>query len=220
MDFIKEINGIHTRIRTSQGEGLFPVILLLHGFTGDENSMWVFTHKLPANSLIVAPRGLYSVRSGGYSWLPPSSDPLGWIDDYQSAMEAIMELMTPENIPGLILTPIYVAGFSQGAALTYSIALTRPQRVKALAGLAGFMPQGGEALARNQPLAGKAAFIAHGTLDEIVPVERARKAVEILKLSGADVAYCEDDVTHKMSAECFKDFAAFFDFHANRDEGR
>jgi len=145
---------------------------------------------------------------------------LGWIDEYQSAMEAIMEIMTPDNIPGLTHTPIYVAGFSQGAALTYSIALTRPQRVKALAGLAGFMPQGAEALARNQPLAGRAAFIAHGTLDEIVPVERARKAVEILKLSGADVTYCEDDVTHKMSAECFKDFAVFFDFHANRDGGR
>jgi phospholipase/carboxylesterase len=141
---------------------------------------------------------------------------MGWIDDYQTAVEAILEILTPENFSGVTHNPFYVAGFSQGAALAYSLGLTKPQRVKALAGLAGFMPQGAEALARNQPLAGRSAFIAHGTLDEIVPIERARKAVEILKLSGADVTYCEDDVTHKMSAECFKDFAAFFDFQSNR----
>jgi phospholipase/carboxylesterase len=215
MDLIKVINGIPTRIRFPQGDDPSLAILLLHGFTGDENSMWVFTHKLPAKSLIIAPRGLYPLRSGGYSWLPPSSDPLGWIDDYQFAIDILLEILTSEYFPGLSDNPIYVAGFSQGAALTYSISLTQPQRVKALAGLAGFMPNGAEALARNQPLTAKPAFIAHGTLDEIIPVEQARKAVEILKLSGAEVTYCEDEVTHKMSAECFKDFAAFFDFHAN-----
>jgi phospholipase/carboxylesterase len=218
MDVTEEINGIITRIRYPPGDSPFPVILLLHGFTGDENSMWVFTHKLPENSLIIAPRGLYPLKSGGYSWLPPSSDREGWIDDYQTAMEVILEILTPKNFPGVTDNLFFVAGFSQGAALTYSIALTKPQRVKALAGLAGFMPQGAEALARNQPLTGRAAFIAHGTLDEIVPVERARKAVEILKLSGADVTYCEDEVTHKMSAECFKDFAAFFNFHSDRSD--
>jgi phospholipase/carboxylesterase len=216
MDAIKEINGIITRFRFPQGDSPSAVILLLHGFTGDENSMWIFTHKLPENSLIVAPRGLYPLRSGGYSWLPPSSDRQGWIDDYQTAVEAILEILTPENFPGVTPNPFFVAGFSQGAALTYSIALTKPKCVKALAGLAGFMPKGAEALARNQPLTGRAAFIAHGTLDEIVPIERARKAVEILKLSGANVTYCEDDVTHKMSAECFKDFAAFFDFQSTQ----
>jgi phospholipase/carboxylesterase len=213
MDEIRIINDIPTRIKLKADSLSNPVILLLHGFTGDENSMWVFTQKLPNNATIIAPRGIYSTRFGGYSWLPDSSGSFAWIDEYQLAIDTLLEIISPRNFSTIDIEKFYIAGFSQGAALTYALALTHPNRMRGLAGLAGFMPQGAEAFARNIPLKGIPAFVAHGTLDEVIPIDLARKAVEVLKASGAEVSYCEDQVNHKMSAACFKDFAAFFDFN-------
>jgi phospholipase/carboxylesterase len=86
-----------------------------------------------------------------------------------------------------------------------------PARVNSIVGLSGFMPEGSEAIARNRPLIGKSAFIAHGNMDDLVPVDRARQAAQLLKLGGAEVVYCEDDVGHKLSANCFRGMAEFFE---------
>jgi predicted esterase len=53
--------------------------------------------------------------------------------------------------------------------------------------------------------------MAHGTLDELVPVVRARQAVALLQQAGAQVDYCEDNVGHKLSATCFRSMQVFFE---------
>ncbi len=64
---------------------------------------------------------------------------------------------------------------------------------------------------KEQPLAGKSCFMAHGTQDELVPVARARQARQTLLEAGAKVTYCEDDVGHKLSASCFRGMGKFFE---------
>ena len=75
------------------------------------------------------------------------------------------------------------------------------------------LPQGAEALARNKPLHDKNIFIAHGNQDKLVPVDKARRAVAILKSAGAKVTYCEDDVGHKLSTNCFLGLESFIIKH-------
>jgi phospholipase/carboxylesterase len=62
-------------------------------------------------------------------------------------------------------------GFSQGAALSNTLALLHPERIQALAALSGFMPRGAEDLFGRRPLVGKSVFIAHGRQDYMIPVE-------------------------------------------------
>ncbi len=47
----------------------FRILLLLHGWTGDENSMWTFTKKF-SNYAFLSPRAPYlaPAERGGYSW--------------------------------------------------------------------------------------------------------------------------------------------------------
>ena len=94
--------------------------------------------------------------------------------------------------------------------MAYVFALLHPERVKALAGLSGFSPDGSIALAAGQPLRDKPIFIAHGTRDDLVPVEKARRSVELLQEAGGNVTYCEDVVGHKLSADCFSGLESFF----------
>ena len=56
---------------------------------------------------------------------------------------------------------------------------------------------------------GKRGFVAHGTRDELVPVEKARHSVQLLEQGGTQVAYCEDEVGHKLSVDCFSALASF-----------
>lgn len=205
-----ELEDFTIRLRTPPGSGPHPVVLLLHGWTGDEDVMWVFADKLPKESMILAPRGLYPAPMGGYSWHPHRDGSWPWIDDFRPAVEALLQVLVPESFPEADFTQLRLMGFSQGAALAYTFSLLYPVRVMAIAGLSGFLPDGSEALARNQPLKGKPIFVAHGSQDETVPVGRARQAVEVLEAAGAKVTYCEDDVGHKLSAKCFRALETFF----------
>ena len=97
-----------------------------------------------------------------------------------------------------------VMGFSQGAAMTNVMGMLHPQRVRKMGVLAGFVPSGLDEVIAAKPLEGKSVFVAHGTQDQMVPVDRARASIELLEQAGAKVTYCEDEVGHKVSATCLR----------------
>lgn len=200
--------------RKPAGMGPFPVIGMLHGWTGDEDSMWVFASRLPKNALLIAPRGLYKAPLGGYAWYRQHSERSRlwpYIEDFEDSVAALLELFTPLNFPEGDFSQLRLVGFSQGAAMTFAVGFQHPDWVRALAGLAGFLPEGSADLAVGQPLLDKPVFLAHGTQDELVPVEKARLAATILERAGATVNYCEHDVGHKLNAACFRSMQMFFE---------
>jgi phospholipase/carboxylesterase len=191
-------------------ESPIRLLILIHGWTGDENSMWVFVRNFPARFWIVAPRAPYSAATGGYSWRsglhdrptfenlrPAAESLLQFVDDYASQNH-------------LDAGQFDVMGFSQGAAMVNCLALLHPDRVHRAGVLAGFVPEGSEQLLATRPLKSKPFFVAHGTQDELVSVDVARRSVSLLEQAGADVSYCEDEVGHKLSAGCLRALQAFF----------
>ena len=196
------------------------LLLMLHGFTGDENSMWVFARDLPAHYWIVAPRAPHVTEPSGYSWRPHHSIDFGRpsLEQLRPAAEALISLVDayqlsvypePSRRAKIDASPerrrrIDVMGFSQGAAMSNLLAFLYPERIRKTGILAGFVPSGLEELVAKRPLAGKPFFVAHGTKDETVPVDRARASIEILEQAGAQVTYCEDEVGHKVSLTCLR----------------
>lgn len=181
------------------------LLLLIHGWTGDENSMWVFTRDLPARYWLVAPRALHPSPPGGYSWRPRQTDIIGHptYDMFLPAAEALIQLVDAYQASAGLEAPGFdVMGFSQGAVMAGVLSMLYPERIHKIGLLAGFLPAGMEALIAKRPLAGKQVFVAHGTKDETVPIERARTSMELLEQAGAQVTYCEDEVGHKVSLTC------------------
>ena len=189
------------------------LLLLLHGWTGDENSMWVFTRKLPAQVAILAPRGVYIAPEGGYTWRESQPGKKGFpgVEEFRQSAEALVRFVDEwSSSSGVIADQFDLIGFSQGASLTYSLALLHPERIRAMAALSGFMPPGAKELLLKRPLAGKPIFVAHGRQDNMVPVELARKAVALLEGSGARVTYFESDGGHKVSLDCYPGLEEIF----------
>jgi phospholipase/carboxylesterase len=204
------IDGWTVRWRPPQDETPVPALLMLHGWTGDEDVMWIFAPRLPERVVLIAPRAPHPAPRGGYSWTQRLGPAWPTFADFTPAVDGLLGLLTPDNFPGVDFQRLLVAGFSQGAALTYSLTARAPERVQAAAGLAGFLPEAMPAPQSIPGLAGKPLFVTHGTQDEIVPVARGRQAVDWFEQAGAQVSYCEDAVGHKLSASCFRSLETFF----------
>jgi len=208
-----EIRDWVIRYREPGGNGPRPVILLLHGWMGDEESMGIFSSRLPNEYLILAPRGIFPATNGGFSWYPIREP--GWpvLETFKPAIYELLELINswPLTAPWGDFSRFRLAGFSQGAALAYAFTLLYPERVQAVAGLAGFLPRDVESYLKNISLKGIIVYVSHGLRDDIVPVEKARETVKLFKRVGADVTFCESDVGHKLSADCFKGLEVFFE---------
>ena len=206
-----EFEGWTLRVRaTDQAERL---MLLIHGYTGDENSMWVFARDLPARFQMIAPRAMHPSGSTGYSWRanPDSDFGMPSLDQLRPAAEALIRLVDAyQASAGIDADQFDVMGFSQGAVMSNVLAFLYPQRVRKVGILAGFVPQGIEDLVSARPLNGKSYFVTHGTKDATVAVERARESITILEQAGANVTYCEDEVGHKVSVNCLLALKRFF----------
>lgn len=188
------------------------LLLLIHGLTGDENSMWIFARDLPSHYWMVAPRAHHVTRPGGYSWRPPPTTDIGRpsFEQLRSAAEALIHLIDAyQAVAGIDAPAFDVLGFSQGAAVSSVLAMLYPERIRKMGILAGFVPSGMDALVAKRPLEGRPVFVAHGTKDEMVPIGRARASIELLEQAGAQVTYCEDEVGHKVSLSCLQALRKF-----------
>lgn len=184
---------------------------MIHGWTGDETVMWIFARALPQNSWLFAPRGPVAAPGGGYGWISIRQASLPRYEHYTGVavqlMEQVDHWLKTNHVPASNLD---IVGFSQGAAVAYTILADYPERVNRLAALAGYLPEGASARFNPLVLEGKKVFIAHGSQDKTIPVDTARRAAEELQSAHARVTYCEDDIGHKLGAACLKNLETFF----------
>ena len=188
-------------------------LILLHGWMGDENSMGVLARNLATDIALLAPRGIFTVPEGGYSWreIGPGTWGQAALEDFRPTADELIAFVDGWAASGgMDLDQFDLMGFSQGAAMTYTLALLYPQRIRQMAALSGFIPQGGQFLSSLPSLKDKQVFISHGRKDDMVPVEQSRKAAMQLEQAGALVTYCESDSGHKISKECLKAMERFF----------
>lgn len=177
--------------------------------------MWVFARNWSPDIWMVAPRALHpsNMQQGGYSWRAPSQDAEDRpsLEQLRESAETLLRLVDEYAASvGVDSSTFDVMGFSQGAAMSSVLAFLYPQRIRRAGMLAGFVPSGLEELVSQRPLEGKSFFVAHGTKDETVPIERARASIKILEQAGAQVTFCEDDVGHKVSVTCLRALRSFF----------
>lgn len=207
--YLIEHNGWTVRVRPPLNPDIPPrAMLLLHGWTGDERVMWIFTTRLPENLWLLAPRA--PIQAGaGYGWLPREESWAAldnFIEPAQALMAAVDEWGQQTGAP---VGAFDIMGFSQGAAMAYVLGALYPQRVDRVLALAGFLPRDDQS--RYAAFRDKPVYIAHGSRDDIVPVRMAEEAVRVLESHGASVTYCASDVGHKMSSECLKGIEAFLE---------
>jgi len=188
----------------------YPAVVLVHGWLGNENSMWAFQSILPRSALAISMRAPLEAE-GGYGWFQAAEGtPEVQSAAFDQGLAALREFVSrlPREYP---VDPerIILMGFSQGAAMSYSLLLSDPNLIAALAALAGFLPDPARQWVAPGRLTAKRVFIAHGLEDATVRVQEAAQAREAMARCGAEVTYAEYPIGHKLSTQGMKDLKAW-----------
>ncbi len=197
----------------ASGARRVPLVILAHGWGGNEASMWIFARLVPAGVAVVTPRAPLTLPAGdGYFWCKYFPDDQRV--DAPSMVAAVKTLRhfvrTMPDVYPIDPEKIVLAGFSQGAMTGNVLALTEPEPVRGVASLAGAVPPLPPELFPAPSLNGLPVFIAHGTEDRLVPVSAAREAHDLFARLGADVTYGEYPVGHKMNSSAMNALRAWF----------
>ena len=177
--------------------------------------MFGFAAQLPDEYYIISVRAPYNLQGQGFAWYAINFD-VGmnkFTDDVQARQsrdliaQFIDEAITAYPIDKDNITLI---GFSQGAILSYGVSLTYPEKISRVVALSGYLHPEiiGNDLAKEK-LTHLKYFASHGIVDQVIPVEWARKAPEFLKTLGIDAEYHEYNAGHGVVPQNFYDLLAF-----------
>jgi len=189
-----------------------PLLLLLHGYGSNEEDLFSFAQELPDDYFVISARAPYPLPPYGNAWYAIHFDTdENKFSDNDEARESrdlianfIDELVANYPIDAENVTLI---GFSQGSILSYSVALSYPEKVQRVVALSGYLNL--DIVKENYKsnnISNLKFFISHGTVDQVIPVDWARKAPEVLKELGLDVVYKEYPVGHGVAPQNFYDF--------------
>ncbi len=177
-----------------------PTLIMLHGRGSDEQDLFGLKEQFDPRLTIYSLRAPYSFAWGGYTWFDLFED--GTVDE-RSFLQSTNDILTFINT--LQTTKLFLLGFSMGAVLSYSIALTKPNVCTGIAALSGFAPEQLKSKYCLQELQDLHIFISHGINDPVIPISAARKTKEILSRSNTHVSYNEYEMAHQINDECLND---------------
>ncbi|MDY7559542.1 phospholipase [Pseudomonas sp. 10B1] len=166
-----------------------PLIIFLHGSGANEADLFDIKDQLPTEYTFLSARAPLEVGPGSYQWFnkKPGDGPYdGETDDLRNS-EALISDFVAKATEKYHTQPdkVFLIGFSQGAIMSYEVALRHPDILRGFAALSGkILPMLKSEL---QPLPGFKAldvFIGHGTADQRVPYVGATDAETWLKELG------------------------------------
>lgn len=188
-----------------------PLLLLLHGYGSNEADLFSFASELPDEYYVISARAPYDLQYGSYAWYAINFDAdQNKFSDHDQAILSrdlvvrfIEELKVQFPIDSSNITLI---GFSQGSILSFSIALSYPNIVQRVGALSGYLNLDlNSENYQNNDYSNLKIFASHGTLDQVIPVEWARKTDPILKKLGINSTYKEYPIGHGVSPQNFFD---------------
>jgi phospholipase/carboxylesterase len=114
----------------------------------------------------------------------------------------VRQLIDAQNRRGIATSKIFLAGFSQGGAMTYSAGLTHPETLAGLIVMSGYLPSPSyveshfSAANRNTPV-----FAAHGTHDDVLPLRLGEAARDYVLAQGGSIEWHAYPMPHSVCAE-------------------
>ncbi len=196
----------------AKSNGKPPVLILLHGYGSNEKDLFSFAAELPDSLFVISVRAPYTLMPTGYAWYAIQFDEVKgkWSDDEQAktSRDAIATFID-EAIEAYQLdaSNVTLLGFSQGTILSLSIALSYPEKVTNVIAISGYLNE--RILAEDyteKDHSNLHIYCSHGSVDEVIPVDQARKTPGFLKNRNIEHVYEEFPVGHTVSLDNFNSF--------------
>lgn len=183
-----------------------PLLVLLHGFGSNEGDLLGLVPYLDERFHIASARGPLRIEAGAYGWYRVSHTAGGPVVHEGEERESrkrlarfIDQMIEAHDVDS---KKVFVLGFSQGATLALSLALTIPERLGGTIALSGrVMREVSNSIASPEAIAQAKIFMGHGLHDDVVPIGRARSSKEFLCGFDVDLTYREYPAAHQISSD-------------------
>ena len=188
-----------------------PAIILLHGYGSNEEDLFSFATELPEEYYVISARAPYDMMYGSYAWYAINFDAdenkFSDLNQARSSRDLIVDFID-ECISKYAIDSdnVILIGFSQGAILSSAIALSYPEKISKVAALSGYLNTeiATEDYLKND-VSNLKFYVSHGTVDQVIPVDWARKTKPVLENLGINVIYKEYPIGHGVSPQNFYD---------------
>ena len=195
-------------------------VIWLHGLGADGNDFvpvakalnlpdmrFVFPHA-PVRPVTL--NGGYAMRA----WYDIYALDLKSGEDREGILESraqIAELVEREKERGIDAHRIFLAGFSQGGAIALYSGLLHPEKLAGILALSTYLPLADTAAREAHPAnSATPVFMAHGVMDEIIPVASGLASKNAIENLGHEVEWHRYDMAHAVCQEEIEDIAAWF----------
>ena len=176
----------------ASGHDFEPVVPQL-GLADDMAVRFIFPHA--PNIPVTINGGM--VMPAWYDILEMSLERKVDVNQIEESAQQIQDLITREIERGVSPEHIVIAGFSQGGAVAYHVALGYPERLAGLMALSTYFATNDSInysdVNKDMPI-----LIEHGTHDPVVPVILGEQAQQLLSAKAYNVAYNSYPMAHQV----------------------
>ena len=189
-------------------------IIWMHGLGADGNDFVPLVDELdlsgcPAIRFIFPHAQTMPVTvNGGYvmrAWYDIVGSDIARQEDeagLRKSQSQVEVLIAREKARGIPAARIVLAGFSQGCAMTLQTGLRHPEPLAGLLCLSGYVPLAQNVgLERHPASASTPIFMAHGSADPVIPLQRAEQSRDLLIVLGHDIEWHEYPMQHSLCQE-------------------
>ena len=184
----------------------YPALFVMHGIGSNEHNMLALVNGLEDFFYIFSVRG-HLTQGSGYAYFTIQGygkphrevfdegiNKLANFIDYASANYPI----DPEKL--------YLLGFSQGAIVSMTLAVTLGNKIKGIVALSGYIPQ----FVKEEYMINVgnhlSVFISHGEFDQVLPYEWGKENVDYFTKLGVPITFKTYPEGHTVSEKNLQDF--------------
>jgi phospholipase/carboxylesterase len=187
-----------------------PLLILLHGVGSNEKDLFSFAPYLPNKFLVISARAPIVLGPSSFAWYQvdfSSGKPVYNQEQERKSREMILTFIEElKELHSFDENEVYLMGFSQGAIMSYSIALTHPEKIKAIGILSGRLLEEIKPFVNAGQVNKLNIFISHGIQDPVLPITYSEDAVSYLKSLGLNSNYKKYNEGHGIKQEMLNDF--------------
>lgn len=186
----------------------YPALFVMHGIGSNEQNMLSFVNGLEDSFYIFSVRG-HLTQGQGFAYFTIQGYGKPHREVFDDGIKKLANFIDFASINYEIdADQIYLMGFSQGAIVSMTLALTLG-KIKGVVAFSGYIPQFvKEEYTINQGNQ-LSVFISHGEYDQVLPYEWGKESVDYFTKLGVPVTFKSYPEGHTVSEKNLQDFKSW-----------
>jgi phospholipase/carboxylesterase len=187
----------------------YPALFVMHGIGSNEHNMLSLVHHLEDHFFIFSVRG-HLTQGPGFAYFTIQSYGNPHREVFDEGIHKLADFIDYASAHYPIdKEQVYLMGFSQGAIVSMTLALTLGNKIKGIVALSGYIPQFVKEEYTIKPGNHLSVFLSHGEYDQVLPFQWGKENADYFTMLGVPVTFQTYPEGHTVSEKNLQDFQSW-----------